>query len=80
MMMSPDDVKDISFVGRDVVGIQTLVEKLMDVVFPPDERDDDEDVKKMYDKGMEVWNMWKDLWRLLNNKMDSDDHHAEARN
>jgi hypothetical protein len=71
-------VKDISFVGRDAVGIQTLAENLMDVVFPPDERDDDEDVKKMYDKGMEVWNVWRDLWRLLNNKIDSDD--VQARN
>jgi hypothetical protein len=71
-------VKDISFVGRDAVGIQTLAEKLMDVVFPVDEREDDEDVKSMYDRGMAVWNVWRDLWRLLNNKVDSDD--AGARN
>jgi hypothetical protein len=56
----------------------------MDVVFPPEERDhddeDDEDIKSAYDKGMAVWNVWRDLWRLLNNncKVDSDD--AGARN
>jgi hypothetical protein len=34
----------------------------------------------MYNKGMAVtvWNVWRDLWRLLNNKVDSDD--AGARN
>jgi hypothetical protein len=43
-------VKDISFVGRDAVGIQTLAEKLMDIVIsiPVDEREDDEDVMKVY--------------------------------
>jgi hypothetical protein len=54
-------VKDISFVGRDAVGIQTLADKLMDVVFPPEEREDDENIKSAYEKGMAVWNVWRDL-------------------
>jgi hypothetical protein len=31
----------------------------MDIVFPPDEREEDEDIQSdlEYDKGMEVWNV-----------------------
>jgi hypothetical protein len=71
-------VKDISFVGRDAVGIQTLAEKLMDIVIHVDEREDDEDVMNVYNKAMAVWDAWRELWRLLNNRVDSDN--AEARN
>jgi hypothetical protein len=51
-----DYAKPISFVGRDAVGIQTLASTLMEVVYPPDEREDDhdDDVRKKYEKGMEV--------------------------
>jgi hypothetical protein len=88
IMSTVTDVKNISFVGRDAVGIQTLAERLMDVVFPPDEREEDEDIRSEYDtRGYdkarvrtytEVWNVWVYLWRLLNNKVDVDD--AGARN
>jgi hypothetical protein len=75
-------VKDISFVGRDAVhvGVQTLAEKLMDVVFPPEDREEDQDIKSAHDKAimMAVWDVWRDLWRLLNNKIDSNN--AIARN
>jgi hypothetical protein len=37
------------------VGIQTMVEKLMDIVIPVDEREDDEDVMNVYNKAMAVW-------------------------
>jgi hypothetical protein len=69
--------KDISFVGRDAVGLHSLAEKLMDVVIPPAEREEDEDTKYVYDKAMVVWNVWRDLWRLLNNGFNDVDDPAE---
>jgi hypothetical protein len=44
-------VKDISFVGRDAVGIQELENRLTDVVFPPVVRERDEDIMAQYERG-----------------------------
>jgi hypothetical protein len=35
-------------------------------------RERDEDVMAQYEDNMAVWDIWRDLWRLLNNAIDSD--------
>jgi hypothetical protein len=69
-------VPDISFVGKDAIGIHKLAEQLSDIVFPPAKRARDKDLQKTYDKAMKVWNLWRDIWRMINNAVDSDDEAA----
>jgi hypothetical protein len=52
-------VKDISFVSRDAVGMQELANRLTNIM-------------AQYEDIMVVWDIWRDLWRLLNNTIDSD--------
>ena len=59
--------KDISFVGRDAVAIADLAEEMLDVMFPPDMRAEDEDVAEEHARALLCWTTYRPLWRLLNN-------------
>jgi hypothetical protein len=70
--------KPISFVGRDAESINMLGVKLMDVVFPPAVRARNTLCRKEHAKALACWGKWRELWRVLNDAIDSTD--AKARN
>ena len=57
--------KDINFVGRDAVAIADLAEEMLDVMFPPDMRAEDEDVAEEHARALLCWTTYRPLWRLL---------------
>jgi hypothetical protein len=68
--------KPISFVGRDAESINMLGVKLMDIVFPPEVRAKNVLCKKEHAKAMACWSKWRELWRVLNDAIDSTDEKA----
>ena len=70
--------KDISFVGCDAVSIVGLSEELMEIVCPAAARSKDAALQNFYDGAMECWNLWEELWRVLNNAIDSTDATARG--
>jgi hypothetical protein len=68
--------KPISFVGRDAESINMLGVKLMDIVFPPAVRAKNTLCKKEHAKALACWGKWRELWRVLNDAIDSTDEKA----
>jgi hypothetical protein len=62
----------------DAESINMLGMKLMDIVFPPAVREKNKLCKKEHMKAVACWTKWRELWRVLNDALDSTD--AKARN
>jgi hypothetical protein len=65
--------KDLSFVGCDAAAICVMSAELQEIVHPPKARAADIEIQLKYDRAMACWDLWRDAWRLLNNKIDSTD-------
>ena len=71
-------VKDISFVGRDCEVVVDLAPRMLEVIFPAAQRQDDSDIQEAYERALRCWTVWALLWRQLNDDIDVYDE--EARN
>ena len=61
--------KDLSFVGCDANSICELHAELTEIVIPKKARDSDAKIQAKYDDAMECWRLWREAWRLLNNRI-----------
>jgi hypothetical protein len=68
--------KPISFVGRDAESINMLGVKMMDIVLPPATRAKNQLCRKEFEKAEACWAKWRELWRVLNDALDSTDEKA----
>jgi hypothetical protein len=61
--------KDISFVGRDAVALGDLAEEMLDIMIPPEQRAEDEDIAEEpeHARALRCWTTYRPLWRLLTN-------------